>query len=145
MIFRYIESTSYLNPTTCVVSGRKKMQFVYGTGNFRQNRVSPGNGNKKLWHFLLSALFNADKSAVWTNFTLKTSQQTVNHSWRTKSRPDLDLAGPNTPILTIFSTKSRTLQFAQKLSSLGIHYKSIPDPEPTLPEESTHHYRQRLQ
>ena len=41
-----------------------------------------------------------------------------------------------------------TLKFAKKLPTLGIHYKAIPDPEPTLPEgllpdltkESTHHY-----
>ena len=44
-----------------------------------------------------------------------------------------------------------TLKFAKKLPTLGIHYKAIPDPEPTLPEsyypiypiqpkESTHQY-----
>ena len=27
-----------------------------------------------------------------------------------------------------------TLKFAKKLPTLGIHYKAIPDPEPTLPE-----------
>ena len=36
-------------------------------------------------------------------------------------------ARPQTPITNIFLTKSRTLKFAKKLPSRGIHYKALPD------------------
>ena len=32
------------------------------------------------------------------------------------------------------------MEFANKLPTLGMHYKAIPDPEPTLPKESIGHY-----
>ena len=36
------------------------------------------------------------------------------------------------PLTTTFSTKSTTSNFAKKLPTLGMHYKAIPDPEPSL-------------
>ena len=36
--------------------------------------------------------------------------------------------------MTIFRTKSITLDFAKKLPAPCTHYKGIPDLEPTLPE-----------
>ena len=52
------------------------------------------------------------------------------------------------PIMTIFLTKSMTLEFTKKLPTRGNHYKAILDPEltlpegllPDLPDELTHHW-----
>ena len=81
-----------------VVSGRK-MQAGSGSSNFRKNRVGSvrvelGNVNIKLLHFLLSALFNTDKSADWTKFRFKTSPLAVNHCSENKMKARFGLGMP---------------------------------------------------
>ena len=46
---------------------------------------------------------------------------------RTELKSDSDPACPKTPITTNVLTKSMTWNFAKKLSTLGMHYKAIPD------------------
>ena len=48
--------------------------------------------------------------------------------------PDLNPAHHKTAKLSVYLIKSMTPNFTKKLPTLGIRYKAIPDPEPTLPE-----------
>ena len=57
-------------------------------------RVELGNVNIKLFHFLLSSLFNTDKSADRTKFRFKNSPLTVNNCSENKMKARVGLGMP---------------------------------------------------